>query len=514
MTKIGVIITEALQKGASDIHLLEGHPPYLRIYGELNPMDYPSLDDAALKDLILGMLTPEQKETLYKCKELDFSYRSQKEFQFRVNVCFSEGHLAANIRIMAAKINTLEALALPKVINQLAMQRRGLIIISGTAGSGKTTTLTYMIDLINKQRKCKIITIEDPIEYYHKSQQSAVLQREVGSDTNSFNDALKYALRQDPDVLVIGEMRDLDSIAMALTSAETGHLVLTTVHASDAVETINRIIDVFPMDRRQQICAQMAGNLLAVISQCLVPLKDKEGRALATEIMTATVAIQNLINRGALNEIRSQMDSEGNTQSHSLERCLAEMIGKDIITKQAAQQFTKHAHALDYFIKSGASVSADSFSKDQWNEIFNKNILIVDRDVQQLIHMKSKLLAKGFKNIDGVGKSKETVEFVRKRQPDIVIFDLNYEFMTNLEFCRMIKAMDPKPKLILIAETLQATDEATATATGAEGYVVKTNECELLIKAISRLHFSSDNKTAGGESGVKGDVKSDVKSDA
>jgi CheY-like chemotaxis protein len=394
------------------------------------------------------------------------------------------------------------------------MQLRGLIIISGTSGSGKTTTLTYMVNLINMQRKCKIITIEDPIEYYHKSQKSAVLQREVGSDTNSFNDALKYALRQDPDVLVIGEMRDLDSIAMALTSAETGHLVLTTVHASDAVETINRIIDVFPMDRRQQIYAQMAGNLLAVISQCLVPLKDKEGRALATEIMTTTVAIQNLINRGALNEIRSQMDSEGNSQSHSLERCLAEMIGKGIITKQAAQQFTKHAHALDYFIKSGASVSADSFSKDQWSEIFNKNVMIIDRDVQQILHMKNKLTAKGFKVVDGVGKNKETMEYVRKKQPDVVIFDLNYEFLTNLEFCRMIKAMDNKPKLILIAETLQNTDEATATSAGAEAFVVKTNECELLIKAISKLNFSPDNKTAEGEGDVKKVDEGNVKSES
>ncbi|MBP6343915.1 MAG: Flp pilus assembly complex ATPase component TadA, partial [Candidatus Omnitrophica bacterium] len=231
MTKIGGVLQEALKRKASDIHFIEGFPPFLRIYGELTPMDSPPLDEARLNEIILGMLTPLQKESLYKNKELDFSYRSQKEFQFRVNVCFSEGQLAANIRIMAAEIETMEKLALPPVINDLCMKRRGLIIISGTAGSGKTTTLTYMVNLINRTRRCKIITVEDPIEYYHKPQSSVVLQREVGTDTNSFNDALKYALRQDPDVLVIGEMRDLDSIAMAITAAETGHLVLTTVHA-------------------------------------------------------------------------------------------------------------------------------------------------------------------------------------------------------------------------------------------------------------------------------------------
>ena len=498
LTKISGIIKEALKRKASDIHFVEGHPPYLRIYGDLNPMDYPSLDEAALNDLILGMLTPEQKQTLYKCKELDFSYRSQEEFQFRVNVCFSEGQLAANIRIMAAQISSLEQLALPLVVNELCMQRKGLIIISGTAGSGKTTTLTYLLNLINKTRKCKIITIEDPIEYYHKSQNSVVLQREVGADTNSFNDALKYALRQDPDVLVIGEMRDLDSIAMALTSAETGHLVLTTVHASDAVETINRIIDVFPMDRRQQIYAQLAGNLVAVISQALLPLKAGEGRALATEIMTMTVAIKNLINRGALNEVRGQMDSP-DAKGHTLERCMAEMIRKDIITKQVAQQYTKNAHALDYFIKTGASTSADTISKEKWDEIYNRTILVIDRDTQGLVHVEGKLRAQGFKRIDGMGKNKETIEFVRKLQPEILVFDMNYEFMTNIEFCRGIRSACPKTKLIMIAETLQANDEATAKAAGADGFVVKTNECELLIKAISKLEFSAASEVKAGE---------------
>lgn len=491
MNKISGVIMEAIKQKASDIHFIEGHPPYFRIFGELSPMNSPALNQEAFNDLILGMLTEHQKEVLYKNKELDFSYRSQKGFQFRVNVCFSEGQLAANIRIMSAEIGTMEKLALPTVVNELCSKRRGLVIISGTAGSGKTTTLTYMVDLINKNRNCKIITVEDPIEYYHKPQNSVVLQREVGTDTNSFADALKYALRQDLDVLVIGEMRDLDSISMAITAAETGHLVLTTVHASDAVETINRIIDVFPMDRRQQINAQLAGNLLAVISQCLVPLKQGEGRVLATEVMCSNVAIQNLINRGALNEIRGQMDSDPNGKSHTLERSMAEMIRKDLITKQAAQQFTKHAHALEYFIKTGATVTSDVITKEDWDVIFGRNILIIDRDVEQLAYVKSKLRAKGFQKIDGIGKNKETIESVRRSQPHIVIFDMGYEFMPNLEFCRQIKSvLNPQSKLIMIAEMLQGNDEATSKAAGADAFVVKTNDCELLIKIITKLDFS------------------------
>ena len=325
----------------------------------------------------------------------------------------------------------------------------------------------------------------------YKSQNSVVLQREVGSDTNSFNDALKYALRQDPDVLVIGEMRDLDSIAMALTSAETGHLVLTTVHASSAIETINRIVDVFPVDRRQQVHVQLAGNLIAVIAQSLIPLKKGNGRALATEIMVSSVAIQNLIHRGALNEIHSQMDSEENGKSHSLERSMADMIRKDIISETSAAQFTKNSQTLEYFIKTGATTSPETYSKIQWDDLFNRPIVLIDRDLQERTHVEKKLKAKGFKNITGLGKNKETVETVRRMRPDIVILDMNYEHMPTFNFCREIKMLPHHPRIIMIAETLQSNDAATSQSAGADGFVVKTNECELLIKAITKLDFSS-----------------------
>lgn len=490
------IISEALKQNASDIHIKVGKPPYLRIFGELSAMDIPPLDKATLEGLILRMMTEEQKANLFKNKELDFSYRCSKDYQFRVNVCFSEGMLVINIRITVAKVKSIEELTLPRVINEMCMKRKGLIIISGTAGSGKTTTLTYMVDFINRERKFKIITIEDPIEYYHESKSSMIIQREVGMDTNSFNDALKYALRQDPDVLVIGEMRDLDSISMALTSAETGHLVLTTVHASNAVETINRIIDVFPEDRRQQIHVQLAGSLLGIISQSLLPLKDGNGRALATEILCTSVAIQNLIHRGALNEIRGQMDAEENGQSHSLESSLADLIRKEKITKTSALQYTKNAHLLEHFLKSGATSSPGTFTESQWEDLYGRRLVIIDRDFKERMHIEMKLKSKGFTTVSSLGKDKDTMDKLKRIRPEIIVLDMAYEYMPTFDYCREIKNLEWRPKFVLIAETLQSNDAANSRAFGAEGFVVKTNECELLIKLLTKLDFSSVPKPA------------------
>lgn len=503
ITSIDDIINEAIRLNASDIHIKVGKPPYIRINGELVLMDAPAFDKAALKDMILGLLSDDQKILLSKSKELDFSYRSSQDFQFRVNVCYSQGALAVNFRITNSKIQTLEELGLPPVIDDLCMKRKGLIIISGTAGSGKSTTLTYMIDRINRLRRCKIITIEDPIEYIHSSENSMVMQREVGADTNSFIDALKYALRQDPDVLVIGEMRDLDSIAMALTSAETGHLVLSTVHASDAVETINRIIDVFPVDRRQQINIQMAGNLIGIISQSLVPLKEGNGRVLATEVMVSSVAIQNLIQRGVLNELRGQMDSSVHGQSHTLERCLADLIRRNLISKESALQYTKNPRDLEFFIKTGAVAALNNFTQSQWIELYKRSVVVIDRDLNQRIHIENKLKAKGFASVSSLAKNKETIDRLQALRPEIVVLDVEYEFKPTVDFCREIKALDFRPKLILVAELIQSTDAAEAAQkVGADGLVVKTNDCELLIKAMTKLDLLTPKKSE--------DVKTDA----
>jgi twitching motility protein PilT len=493
------IINEALKLGASDIHVKTGKPPYLRINGELVMMDIPPLDKTTLNNVVLGMLSEEQKASLSKNKELDFSFRSAQDFQFRVNVCYSQGLIVANLRITVDEIKTLAQLGLPQVVNDLCMKRKGLILVSGTAGSGKTTTLTYMIDYINRERRSKVITIEDPIEYNHTSKNSLVIQREVGADTNSFIDALKYALRQDPDVLVIGEMRDLDSIAMALTSAETGHLVLATVHASDAVETINRIIDVFPMDRRQQINVQLAGNLIAVISQSLVPLKDGNGRVLATDVMIATVAIQNLIHRGALNEIRGQMDASVHGASHTLERCLADMMRRNLITKESAMKYTKNPRDLEFFIKTGEAAALNTFTQSQWDELYKKSIVIIDRDQQHRTQSEERLKARGFITVNSLGKNKETMDKLQNLRPDIVVLDVVHEFKSTVDFCKEIKALNFNPKLILATETVQSSDTAEAAQRiGDDSLVVKTNDCELLIKVITKLDFSNVNTPADG----------------
>jgi ActR/RegA family two-component response regulator len=358
-----------------------------------------------------------------------------------------------------------------------------------------------MIDYINRERRCKVITIEDPIEYNHTSKNSLVIQREVGPDTNSFIDALKYALRQDPDVLVIGEMRDLDSIAMALTSAETGHLVLATVHASDAVETINRIIDVFPIDRRQQINVQLAGNLVGVISQSLVPLKEGNGRVLATDVMIATVAIQNLIHRGALNEIRGQMDASVHGASHTLERCLADMMRRNLITKESALKYTKNPRDLEFFIKTGEAAALNTFTQSQWDELYKNSIVIIDRDQQHRVQSEERLKARGFLSVNHLGKNKETMDRLQSLRPDIVVLDVVHEFKSTVDFCKEIKALNFNPKLILTTETIQSTETAEAAQkVGADGLVVKTNDCELLIKAITKLDFSTVNKPADGKS--------------
>ncbi|MCK4882460.1 MAG: PilT/PilU family type 4a pilus ATPase, partial [Candidatus Omnitrophica bacterium] len=271
------IIELAVQQNASDIHLYPKKPPILRINGQLTPMDIAAFQPEDLKQILLGILNDNQRNTFLENKELDFSYSGIEGHQCRINLHFGEKMVAANIRITPKKISTREELKLPPMIDELCQKRQGLIILSGVAGSGKSTTLTYMIDFINRERKCKIIIIEDPIEYYHDSNQSLILQREVGIDTNTFATALKYAFRQDPDVVVVGEMRDLESISMALTAAETGHLVLTTAHAPDATETINRIIDVYPSGYRDQILIQLSRNLVGVISQNLIPRKDEKG---------------------------------------------------------------------------------------------------------------------------------------------------------------------------------------------------------------------------------------------
>ena len=339
-TKVIPLLQKAIEFYATDIHLVVDKHPIFRIHGELVSSDMPLLKKEDLQQIIFNMMTDAQRNTFLEKQDIDLSYLGVKNFNFRVNCYVEKGNPAANIRILPTIIPTSQELGLPSIIDKLARKRSGFVIICGPAGSGKTTTMNYMVDLINKERRCKIVMIEDPIEHVHESKKSLIIQREVVSHTLSFNSALKHALRQDPNIVVIGEIRDAESITMALTTAETGHLVLTTLHARDTVETINRILDIYPPGKQNQIRTQLANNLIGVIGQMLVPLEGQDGRTLLTEVLIPTLAIRNIIRRGALLEIRGQMVS-GEEGMYTFEEHLLKLITKNVISKDYAKEFAK-----------------------------------------------------------------------------------------------------------------------------------------------------------------------------
>jgi len=344
-TKVLPLLQKAIDQNATDIHLVVDRPPVFRVHGNLTLSNLPVLKQEDIQNLLFDMMTETQRKTYQENHDFDLSFIGIKDFNFRVNAHVEKGRPAANIRILPTIIPTAKQLGLPAIIDKLARKRKGFIIIAGSAGSGKTTTMNYMVDLINKERPFKIVMIEDPIEYVHESQKSLIIQREVGTNTHSFASALKSALRQDPDVVVVGEIRDAESISMALTTAETGHLVLTTLHAPDTAECINRILDVYPPGKQNQIRTQLAENLIGVIGQILIPLQGKEGRVLATEILIPTLSIRNIIRRGALLEIRGQMVS-GEEGMYTFEQCLTQLIKEGVLTKDYAKEFSKFPNYL------------------------------------------------------------------------------------------------------------------------------------------------------------------------
>jgi twitching motility protein PilT len=344
-TKVLPLLQLAIEHHATDIHLVVGEPPVYRIHGVLQSSDLPPLKLEDIQNLLFNIMTEAQRKIFLEVQDIDLSYIGVKDFNFRINAHVEKGRPAANIRILPTLIPTAEQLGLPAIAAKLARKRKGLIMICGSAGSGKTTTMNYMVDLINKERPFKIVMIEDPIEYVHESLKSLIIQREVGTNTRSFTSALKHALRQDPDVVVVGEIRDPESISMALTTAETGHLVLTTLHAPDTVESINRILDSYPPGKQNQIRTQLAENLIGIIGQILIPLEGKEGRVLATEVLIPTISIRNIIRRGALLEIHGQMVT-GDEGMYTMEQCLTGLIKNGVLTREYAKEFTKFPNYL------------------------------------------------------------------------------------------------------------------------------------------------------------------------
>ena len=334
-----LLITTARQN-ASDLHLAVGRHPTLRIDGSLVPLQQePLLVPEAVENLIFSLLTPEQKEDFLKGKELDLSYGFEDKARFRVNVFFQRGYMAAALRLIPAQIKTVEELRLPPVIRNFVKLSQGFVLVVGPAGHGKSTTIAALLDEINHQRNDHIITIEDPIEYIFTQDRSIISQREVKSDTPSFHQALRSLLRQDPDVIMIGEMRDAESIATAMTAAETGHLVFSTLHTNSAAQTIDRIIDSFPAEQQAQISSQLAATLSGIVSERLIPRIDG-GRVPVCELMITNPAIRNLIREKKTYQIDLVIETSFQDGMLTLNRSLASYIKKKEISLENAELYS------------------------------------------------------------------------------------------------------------------------------------------------------------------------------
>ncbi len=325
------------EKGASDLHIRVPVPPVLRIDGALVPQtDLPPVTPEDAENAFRQITTPEQRERFYREKELDFAYGVSKLARFRVNVLQQRGSISIAFRMIPFDVPTIDELGLPQICKELVLRPRGLILVTGPTGSGKSTTLAAMIHHLNQTLARNVITIEDPIEYLHRNIKCIIAQREVGTDTSSFDKALVHALRHDPDVILVGEMRDLETITTAMRAAETGHLVMGTLHTTDAPQTVDRIIDIFPPSQQQQIRLQFSQAVEAVLSQTLLPRASGRGRIAAFEIMIANAAVRNLIREGKTYELHNVMQLSASEGMQTLDQALADLVRRKLVTLEEA----------------------------------------------------------------------------------------------------------------------------------------------------------------------------------
>ena len=324
----------AVNNKASDLHLSAGEPPHVRIHGEMRKFETPVLGREEIHDMIYDILSDQQRKIYEEQLEIDFSFSLGEYGRFRVNVFKQNRGDAAVFRTIPGAIPTFDALGLPKVLIDLCRLERGLVLVTGPTGSGKSTTLAAMVDLINTELKGHIITIEDPIEFVHSSKSCLVNQRELGPHTHSFANALRSALREDPDVMLIGEMRDLETISLALTAAETGHLVLGTLHTSGAPKTIDRIVDVFPGAQQNQVRSMLSESIQAIVTQALFKHRDGNGRVAAFEIMTASPAVRNLIRENKIAQIPSAMQTSRQLGMQTMEASVKELLARNLVTQE------------------------------------------------------------------------------------------------------------------------------------------------------------------------------------
>ncbi len=357
---VSELLEIVLERGASDLHITAGAPPTIRLHGDLiRLVDYPILSPRILQGMIYAILPQKMRERLEGELELDMSYALPGKARFRVNVYYQRDSIGAAFRLIPYEIKTVESLGLPSVVADLARYPRGFVVVTGPTGSGKSTSLAGMVDIVNRERAAHIMTVEDPIEFLHKHQQCIVNQREVGADTHSFSQALKHVLRQDPDVILVGEMRDLETISTAITAAETGHLVFATLHTQDAPQTIDRIIDVFPPHQQQQVRVQLATTLQGVVTQQLLQTADGRSRAVACEVVICTPAVRNLIREGKVHQIYSIMQAGGRFGMQTMDQALATLVKEGAISQQLAYERSHDPEELNRLIGgAGASYGA------------------------------------------------------------------------------------------------------------------------------------------------------------
>ncbi|MFQ5597484.1 MAG: type IV pilus twitching motility protein PilT [Nitrospiria bacterium] len=364
---IETLLKASIDKGASDLHLKVGAAPMIRVNGLLRPLEgFPKLNQESVVQLSAAVMNPVKKAEFKENREIDLAYSAAGLGRFRVNIFLQRGTIGAAFRVIPVKISSIEELLLPPVLEKLALEQRGLIVVTGTTGSGKSTTLASMIDTINQNRAANIITIEDPIEFLHRDKKGIVSQREVGADVDSFDKALRSALRQDPDVILVGEMRDFETISTALTAAETGHLVLSTLHTLDTTETINRIISVFPPYHQDQIREQLASVIRGSISMRLIPRADQEGRVPAVEVMVATQTIREAVIHPEKTRNISTIISAGKSQygMQTFDQSIFDLYEAGRVSYDEALKWTSNPDDFALKVK-GVQTTGESWKESQ-----------------------------------------------------------------------------------------------------------------------------------------------------
>ena len=337
MIKLHELLGMQVQYNASDLILKAGSPPIMRVNGDLNALNLAPLTEVDIESGIIEILKKEQIEDYKKHAEIDVSYEMINVARFRINLFRQKGSPGAVCRLIPSKIPTIEELGFPSVLKETVLRPRGLIVVTGPSGCGKSTTQAALLNFRNENETCHIVTVEDPVEFIHENKKALVTQREIGRDTLSFSNALKFVLRQDPDVIFVGEMRDLETISLAITAAETGHLVITTLHTSDSISTIDRIIDVFPPHQQNQIRSQLSLNLLCIISQNLLKRADGNGRVAAYEMLIANAPVRNLIREAKTHQISSVLQTSQQSGMISFDACLANLVKRKIVVAKEAE---------------------------------------------------------------------------------------------------------------------------------------------------------------------------------